>query len=99
LRAQGTSRGFVIAPTQPAPKALAADGPAFPVTIDQEIGAHKLRSTAPAAPPFDWKSYRAVSAYPGMPAGNPRAEGPKIGLPLSGPDFISRSSAARLLRQ
>ncbi len=38
LRPQSASRGLVIAPTQPAAKALAADWPAFPVTIDQEIG-------------------------------------------------------------
>jgi hypothetical protein len=36
-RAQG-ARGLVIAATQPTAKALAADGPGFPVTIDQEIG-------------------------------------------------------------
>jgi hypothetical protein len=32
--AQRASRGLVIAATQPAPKALAADGPGFPVAID-----------------------------------------------------------------
>jgi hypothetical protein len=38
LRAYGASRGLVVAPTQPGAKALAADWPCFPVTIDQEIG-------------------------------------------------------------
>jgi hypothetical protein len=38
LRAQGTSRGLVVAPPQPAAKALAADGPGFPVAINQKIG-------------------------------------------------------------
>jgi succinyl-CoA synthetase beta subunit len=33
-----SSRDFVIAAAQPAAKALAADGPGFPVTIDQDIG-------------------------------------------------------------
>jgi len=37
-RAQGASRGFVVAATQPAPKTFAADWPSLPVTIDQEIG-------------------------------------------------------------
>jgi len=32
------SRGFVVSATQPAAKAFAADGPGFPMTIDQEIG-------------------------------------------------------------
>jgi hypothetical protein len=38
LPAQDASRGFVVAATQPAAKALAADWPGFPVAIDQEIG-------------------------------------------------------------
>jgi hypothetical protein len=38
LPVQGASGGLVVAPTQPAAKALAADGPGLPVTIDQEIG-------------------------------------------------------------
>jgi hypothetical protein len=38
LPGQGASRDLVIAATQPAPKALAADGPGFPVTIHQKIG-------------------------------------------------------------
>jgi hypothetical protein len=37
MRAQRAARGIVIAATEPAAKALAADGPGFPVTIDQEI--------------------------------------------------------------
>ena len=34
---QGASRGLVVTATQPAAKALAADWPRFPVTINQEI--------------------------------------------------------------
>jgi hypothetical protein len=34
LPGQGASRGLEIAATQPAAKALAADGPGFPVTIN-----------------------------------------------------------------
>jgi hypothetical protein len=37
LGAQGASRRLVIAATQPVPKALAADGPGFPMTIDHEV--------------------------------------------------------------
>ena len=36
--AKSAAGGLVIAAPQPAAKALAADGPGFPVTIDQEIG-------------------------------------------------------------
>jgi hypothetical protein len=32
------SRGFVITTAEPAAKALAADGPRFPVTLDHEVG-------------------------------------------------------------
>src|SRR5262249_57363526 len=35
---QSASRGFVVAATEPAAKALAADGPGLPVTINQQIG-------------------------------------------------------------
>lgn len=38
MGAQRAVRGLVAAATQPAAKALAADGLGFPVTIDQEIG-------------------------------------------------------------
>src|SRR5262245_28987576 len=37
LPVQGASRGLVVVATQPPAKALAADGPGFPVTIDEEI--------------------------------------------------------------
>ena len=36
--AQGASRGLIVAATQPTSKALAADWPGFPVTVDREIG-------------------------------------------------------------
>ena len=38
MSGERASRGFVVVATQPAAKALAADGPGFPMTIDQEIG-------------------------------------------------------------
>jgi hypothetical protein len=37
LPVQGASRSLVVAATQPAAKALAADRPRFPMTIDQDI--------------------------------------------------------------